>query len=60
MAEKFLRQMLHRVGVTIPERELRKRAPHELSLAEKWALERVQGAGDTKMPPWLKPWAVKS
>lgn len=50
-----LQDILSRAGVNVPHKELNKLKPHELSLAEKWAVETIQPGTfpDAKMPAWI-------
>ena len=50
--------LLHDAGVYVTDRDLRHRRPHELSLAEKWAVEKVQPGTfpGARLPAWLRPY----
>jgi len=54
-------KLLKDAGVRITVRELHARKPHELSLAEKWAVEKVQPGTfpGALLPAWLRPYITK-
>jgi hypothetical protein len=56
MSSNSVQDTLKRAGIQVPQRVLNRLKPHELSLTEKWAIEKVQPGTfpGAKMPPWLK------
>ena len=57
-----LQEMLKRAGAHVPHKRLNKLKPHEISLAEKWAIEVIQPGTfpGAKMPPWIRPFTTSA
>jgi len=54
-------KILKDAGANVTSKDLHRRTPQELSLAEKWAVEIIQPGtfpGAT-MPTWLRPYTKK-
>lgn len=62
MSVSSLQEMLARAGVSVSRKKLNKLTPHESSLAEKWAVEKVQPGTfpGVKMPIWLKAFTTRA
>jgi hypothetical protein len=57
-----LQEMLARAGAKVPHKKLNTLKPHELSIAEKWAIETNQPGTfpEAKMPSWLRAYTTKT